>query len=243
MSIKLFKLILKVIPIMVMTLFVACPNRGREDFKPELNIFAVLRNDRSEQKFNIDRTYAMDDTVEYDLQNVYAVVYDDSLCDTLRQYFDYIWWGFDHPVQPAHTYRIMVCAEGLDTLWGETTIPGAFNVIFPQPGDTVLPGDTILIRKSEGGKVYEFQFYQGDTIPYLAGSFPDFLPDSFFRFPASDLGLLEGYQAMSICAYDSNYFNYQYNFGGGEYPRCGVSGGLGAFCGAYENSVNFYFQP
>jgi hypothetical protein len=242
---KPLKLILKIIPIAAtaVLLFVACPNQPSENFQPELNVFGVLRSDYSGlkiQKINIDRTYAMDDTVEYDLQNALAVIFDDSLCDTLLQYFDYIWWGFEHPVLPGQTYRIMVCADGLDTLQGETTVPGAFTFIFPQPGDTVFPDDTILIKKSSGGKVYEIHLFQDDTLSSMFMSFPDFLPDSLFRFPVSELYLGEGDWRLEIAAYDSNFFNYQYS--SEEYPQCGVQGGLGAFCSAYVNSVEFYFQ-
>jgi len=242
MSMRTFKTILKGISIMTVMLFAACPNQGTDNFQAELNVFGVMRNDYAEQQINIDRTYAMDDTSVYDLQDVYAIVYDDSVCDTLWQRSFYIWHGFDRPVQPGRTYRIMVCAEGLDTLWGETTVPGAFNVIFPQPGDTVSGYDTILIRKSEGGKVYEFRLFQNDTLPSMVMSFPDFLPDSMFRFPVSELYLADGNWRLDIAAYDSNYFNYQYQFSE-DYPQCGVRGGLGAFCGAYVNSVTFYYQP
>jgi hypothetical protein len=226
----------------VAVFFTACPKTPAENFQSQLNVFGVIRNDYNEQKINIDRTYAMEETTGYDLQNAFAIIFDDSTCDTLRSYYYYIWWGFVHPVVPGYTYRIMVCADGLDTLCGETTVPGAFNVIFPQVGDTVFADDTILIRKSEGGKVYEFQLDQNDTIPPQVVSFPDFLPDSMFRFPVSELFLVGGDWRLQIAAYDSNYFNYQYQFSD-DYPQCGVRGGLGAFCSAYVNSVTFYYQP
>jgi hypothetical protein len=223
-------------------LFLACPSTPAEDFQPQLNVFGVMRNDYGEQKINIDRTYAMEDTTGFILQNAFAIIFDDSICDTLYQVWAFIWWGFDHPVLPLHTYKIMVSADGLDTLRGETTVPGAFTVVFPQPGDTVFSDDTILIRKSEGGKVYEFRLFQNDTLPSMVMSFPDFLPDSMFRFPVSELYLGDGNWRLDIAAYDSNYFNYQYQFSE-DYPQCGVRGGLGAFCSAYVNSVNFYYQP
>lgn len=224
-------------------LFIACPNTPDHDFQPQLNVFGVMRNDYIEQKINIDRTYAMQDTTGYDLQNTFAIISGDSLCDTLSQSWKFIWIGFDHSVLPLHTYRIMACADGLDTLWGETTVPGAFTFLFPQLGDTVYGDDTILIRKSEGGKVYEFRLFQNDTFPSMVISFPDFLPDTMFRLPASELYFGEGYNRMQIAAYDSNFFNYQYQFRENEYPQCGVNGGLGAFCSAYVNSVSFYYQP
>jgi hypothetical protein len=74
-------------------------------------------------------------------------------------------------------------------------------------------------------------------------SFPDFLPDTLFRLPASEMYLPEGNLQMRVAAYDSNFFNYQYQYGSNEYPQCGVRGGLGAFCSACVNSVSFYFQP
>ena len=232
----------KWIPLPAVLLVMACPNTPAEDFQSRFNVFGVMRNDFYVQDFSIDRTYAMDDTTGYDLQDAFAVIFDDSLCDTLYQYDpSTVLWHSDLSAQPGHTYRIMVCAEGLDTLWGETTVPGAYRVIFPQPGDTVYNDDTILIRKSDGAKVYEVQFLQNEHI-YLAINFPDFLPDSMFRFPVSELTLLTGDQRLAIGAYDSNYFNYQYQFSE-DYPQCGVRGGLGAFCSAYVNSVNFYYQP
>jgi hypothetical protein len=74
-------------------------------------------------------------------------------------------------------------------------------------------------------------------------SFPDFLPDTMFRFSVSGMYFGEGYNRLQIAAFDSNFFNYQYQFRENEYPQCGVNGGLGAFCSAYVNSVSFYYQP
>jgi len=227
----------------IIMFFVACPKTHDADFQSQLNVFGVIRSDLGEQQMIVDRTYAMDDTTGYDLQNVFATMAGDTFCDTLRQSWGIIFMGFNHPVIPLHTYAIMVAADGFDTLWGETTVPGAFTVIFPQPGDTVFYDDTILIRKSPGGKAYEFRLYQNDTILFSYMSFPDFLPDTLFRLPASEMYLPEGNLQMRVAAYDSNFFNYQYQYGSNEYPQCGVRGGLGAFCSACVNSVSFYFQP
>jgi len=230
----------------VAVFFSACPKTSGEDFQSQLNVFGVIRSDAVQQIVRIDRNYAMDDTTNYDLQNAFATIRGDTFCDTLN----YVNWrnfvsDLFLPVEPQHTYNIMVAADGLDTLRGETTVPGAFTIIFPQSGDTVFNDDTILIRKSKGGKVYEFRLDQNDTIPPQVVSFPDFLPDTVFCFLVSDLdsNMGEGNWLLQIAAYDSNFFNYQYQFRDNEYPQCGVSGGLGAFCSAYVNSVTFYYQP
>jgi len=226
----------------IIIFFCACPKTPETNFQSQLNVFGVVRSDQDVQEVAIDRTYAMDDSTDYDLQKAFATMSSDTTCDT---FFNLE--GKDFMViqsaEPLHMYKIMVAADGLDTLWGETTLPGAFTFIFPQSGDTVFNDDTILIKKSWGGKVYEFRLYQNDTIPFMVMSFPDFLPDTLFRFPVSELYLGEGYNRMQIAAYDSNFFNYQYQYGSNEYPQFGVKGGLGAFCSAYVNSVNFYFQP
>jgi hypothetical protein len=232
--------------IFMVMLFIACPKSHDADFQSQLNVFGVMRSDMGEQQLIIDRTYAMEDTTGYDLQNVLATMSGDTLCDTLQLMAVNgmgLFVGFHHPGEPQQTYKIMVCADGLDTLWGETTVPGVFTILFPQPGDTVFYDDTVLIKKSPGGKVYEFGLYQNDTIPSMVMSFPDFFTDSMFRFPVSELYLGEGAWRMQIAAYDSNFFNYQYQYGSNEYPQCGVNGGLGAFCSAYVNSVSFYYQP
>jgi hypothetical protein len=227
----------------IVIFFTACPKTPAENFQSQLNVFSVIRSDAAQQVVRIDRTYAMEDTTDYDLQYAFATITGDTFCDTL----DYVNWrnfvsDLYLPVEPQHTYKIMVAADGLDTLRGETTVPGVFTVIFPQDGDTVFNDDTILIRKSLGGKVYEFRLYQNDTLPSMVASFPDFLSDSLFRFPVSELFLGSGDWRLQIAAYDSNYFNYQYKYDD-EYPQCGVQGGLGAFCSAYVNSVNFFYQP
>lgn len=229
--------------ILAVVFFIACPKTHDADFQSQLNVFGVMRSDLGVQQLIIDRTYVMEDTTGYDLQNVIATMSGDTFCDTLHLKSVNgvgIFTGYFYPVEPQQTYKIMVAADGLDTLRGETTVPGAFTFIFPQSGDTVFPDDTILIKKSLSGKVYEFQLFQNDTIPFSYMSFPDFLPDTLFRFPASELYFGEGYNRMQIAAYDSNFFNYQYS--SNEYPQCGVRGGLGAFCSAYVNSVEFYFQ-
>jgi hypothetical protein len=222
-------------------LFIACPKSRDADIKIQLNVFGVIRSDFNHQQVVIDRTYAMDDTTWWDLENSFVTMTGDTFCDTLHTLgYEKEFTGFYHPVETGQTYKIMVAAEGLDTLWGETTVPGAYTVIFPQPGDTIDNSDTILIRKSPGGKIYEFGLYQNDTMLCSYMSFPDFLTDSLFRFPVSELYLGDGDWRLEIAAYDSNFFNYQYS--SNEYPQCGVRGGLGAFCSAYVNSIEFYFQ-
>lgn len=229
----------------IVMFFIACPKTPDANFQSQLNVFGVIRSDLNEQQVVINRTYPMDDTTYYDLQNVVAIVSSDTFCDTLHlsSAFVGVFIGFYHSVEPLRTYKIMVAADGLDTLWGETTVPGVFTFIFPQPGDTVFSDDTIIIKKSRGGKVYEFRLYQSDTIPSSVMSFPDFLPDTLFRFPATEMYLGEGYWRLRIAAYDSNFFKYQYQIGSNEFPQFGVRGGLGAFCSAYVDSVDFYFQP
>jgi len=225
-------------------LFSACPKTPGEDFQSELNVFGVIRSDRGAQFIIVDRTYAMDDTMGWDLENAFVTMTGDTFCDTFHLWeYEREFRGFYHPLETGQTYNIMVAADGLDTLWGETTMPGAYAFIFPQPGDTVDNSDTIIIRKSPEGKVYEFRLYQNDTIAVMGMSYPDFLTDTLFRLPVEEMNLPEGDLRLEIAVYDSNFFNYQYQYGSNEYPQCGVSGGLGAFCSAYVNSVNFYFQP
>ncbi len=229
--------------------FAACPKDRQADFKPELNVFCVANpyGDLFEEFFVIDRTYAIDEEAVYDLEDALVVVSDSARSDTLH-YIGGDLFGWLHNIQgfPRKSLRLMVVAEGLDTLRGETTVPGIFQVISPVPGDTFGPGDTLVLTKSQGALMYAICW---DYFPSsLCFYFPDYVPDSIVEIPIEwlnhgDYPPQEGPCSFEIAAYDSNYAEYKMHWETNTYPRYGVSGGLGVFGSAYTKTVFFYYRP
>ncbi len=228
--------------------FSACPKDQDVNFKPALNVFCVI-NPRGlvfRKDFVIDRTYAIDEEAVYDLENALVVVRDRERSETLL----YIGGNqFQHPYNlgfdTCQTLRLMVAVEGLDTLWGETTVPGGFQILSPAPGDTFGPEDTLIFTKSHNALMYAINWN------YVYGSynfyFPDYLPDSMYKIPIGwligDYPPAEGFCHFEIAAYDSNYAEYKMHWETNTYPRYGVTGGLGVFGSALTKIVSFYYRP
>lgn len=227
----------------------ACPKDRQVNFKPELNVFCVI-NPHGEWFFGhvvIDRTYAIDEEARYDLEHALVVISDSARSETLSYAFGN---EFNLPWQitcePTQRLRLMVAAEGLDTLWAETTVPGDFQIISPIPQDTFGPEDILIFEKSDGAKMYAicWDYETASSVFY----FPDYLPDSVVELPVSWLmgnnyPPAEGPCQFEIAAYDSNYAEYKMHWETNTYPRYGVTGGLGVFGSAYTKIVSFYYRP
>ncbi len=227
----------------------ACPKDRQVNFKSELNVFCVL-NPRGAEfwgRMVIERTYAIDEEAVYDLEDALVVVSDSVHSETLSYAFDNQFHlpqsiGYD---TTQKNLRLMVAAEGLDTLWGATTIPGDFQVLSPAPQDTFGPEDTLVLTKSRGALMYAFCWGNG----YGSGAlfyFPDYLTDSIIEIPMAWMVEAEdppGEYSFEVAAYDSNYAEYKMHWETNTYPRYGVTGGLGVFGSAYTKRVFFYYRP
>jgi len=241
--------LLSLIAMISAMLSTACPRDRKVDFEPELNVFCTVNPYGAKfwGHIIIDRTYAIDEEVVYDLEDALVVISDSVRSETLIYVYDN---QFCLPQQitcgPTQTLWLMVAAEGLDTLWGETVVPSDFRVLSPAPGDTFGPEDTLVFTKSPGAEMYGicWDYTPGSTAFY----FPDYLPDSVAEFPISwlisdDYPPQEGYCHFEIAAYDSNYAEYKMHWETNTYPRYGVTGGLGVFGSAYTKIVAFYYRP
>jgi hypothetical protein len=232
-----------------MIVMIACVRAPDTEFVPQFNIFCLI-NEYSRYTpgfIVIDRTYSLNERSDYDLQDALVVIRDSVRSETLEYGYGRQFYRPHHiNMDTMQTLKIMVATTGLDTLYGETTVPGNFNIRAPYYSDTVGPGDTLIFTKSRGAMMYGIYLDGPDPYNFYT-LFPDFFPDSVIKLPLSlitqDTTVTTGLCFLEISAFDNNYYNYKFHWESGTYPQYGVKGGFGAFGSAYTKSVVFYYRP
>lgn len=221
-----------------------CERPPAEKYEPQLNLFCVLLSHRSQQEAVVDRTYRMDEVAKYDLKSVRVILSKNSLSDTFAQVSETLgrFVSKNHiPIIPCSTYRILVTAQGFDTLTGMTTVPGDFEIIHPLEGDTISFDDSLVFKKSKGAAGYSVNFLVlADTRWFAVDrALLHSIEDSIIRINLFDFHLPfdSGLCKVKIAALDTNYFSYTHY--GYEEPllAAGISNGVGLFGSAVIESV------
>jgi hypothetical protein len=160
------------------------------------------------------------------------------LFDTVFVSGRYINWNMT--IQPGTIYYLEVSKQGLDTLFGETTVPGDFQ-FFNQPYDTITLEDTIIFSRSDGAIVYYclFEHFGRRDALWLK---PDTL-DSLVKIRVGDhIGdLPEGLCDITITAFDPNYYKYHFEPDDSLW-QAGVRGGLGLCGSAWFEEIILYLD-
>jgi hypothetical protein len=214
-------------------------------FQPMLNIHGVLRSDCGGQRVLLNRTYSMDEPEQFDLGNALIVLTGGGLSDTMLYFSEDYFDGYPYLLAPRTTYQIMAYAEGYDTLYGQTTMPGDFEIIWPVPGSTVGFDDTLVFTASEGAREYQIACIDAynATDYFWWVIWPSAEPESLFKFPLSIFSIQfgMGYYKLMVLACDSNFFDYEYYYKD-DPPQCGVKGGIGLFGSMWVKKVDVYLK-
>ncbi len=228
-----------------------CNDRSAENFENIVNVCGVVRNEASYIELAVDHTYNMDEPEGSYLDSAIVMLFNSDFSDTfLGQWFFYDYRVYGIQVSAGETYNLMVAAEGYDTLYGQTTVPGDYQILSPLPGDTITVDDTIVYTIGHGTKDYQIwcYYYTGEWNEGLVYGFPNFSKDSIMKIPLAVLSeFIEPLDTNIVCTfeiagYDSNYYNYHYFYDSDDPPQCGVKGGIGLFGSAWVRSVDVYLK-
>lgn len=234
----------------VMLTVVFCERATDEIFEHRLNVTGVLRNDAGYFELTVGRTYGMDEPADFDLDSITVLLFDSSYSDTFTA--EHVYWELFRipgvPVAAGATYNLTVSVDGYDTIFGQTTVPGDYQILNPLPGDTITVQDTIVFTVGKGIEDYQILCLIGEHGEGFYYYFPNFSNDSLISFPVTAFSeFIEQFDStllftFRIVGYDSNYYNYHYFYDSDDYPQCGVRGGIGLFGSAWVKSVEVYLK-
>lgn len=224
---------------------ITCGTVEENIYDPEFNVYGIMYNGHSYQRLVVDRTYRMDEPSESYLDDALVILSIDGRSDTLEFLYDIYpfgtYYAWDFSIDPATTYELTVSKEGMDTLYGMTTVPGDFSILNPD-FDTLSLSDTIVFTRSQGAALYictcGYDDYPGHSARFYYIPDPDdtiealVLGDYFYGIPS-------GWYPFSIDACDSNYYEYIWKRTDSTYA-CGVTGGVGLFGSSWTVSKQFY---
>lgn len=232
-------LLLLIAPVLVC---IACDIASISDHETQFNVYTVLKN-RSYNEVYVDRTYDIDEPSEPYVENALVTLSTNTTVDTM--FFDtlfffgrYINWNMT--IQPGTIYYLEVSKQGLDTLFGVTTVPGEFEFI-NQPNDTITLEDTVIFSRSDGAIVYYclFERFGRRDVLWLK---PDTL-DSLVKIRVGDhIGRPpEGFCDITVTAFDRNYYKYTFE-PNDSLMYAGVTGGLGLCGSAWRERITLYLD-
>ena len=209
-------------------------------YDPEFNVYAMLYSWKPLHEIIVDRTYRMDELSQQYVDDAAVILSTTGFRDSLVFYpTTETYVSTPHDLQPGATYELLVAKEGLDTLYGSTTVPGDF-IILNASLDTLILTDSITFLSSTGCAIYEITVLEITTfLTYHTYYAPDphdtiavMLGDIVYTIPSS-------IYEIGITALDSNYYHYYF-----EPPdsihTAGVSGGVGMFGSSWTVSKQFY---
>lgn len=236
------------LPFFYVLLFsIYCWRGPDDDFEPMLNVCGVLRNETNSFKLLVDRTYRIDEQPDFDQSRIAVFLFDSSLADThvasLVSYDDKQYHEIRGlQVNAGATYHLMVYADGYDTVFGRTTVPGDYHILTPSDSDTITVLDTLVFTVGEGVAEYVIECI-GEQLWSQYYVYPDSNDDdSIISLP---LYLFPPYSQtvkFIINGHDSSIFNYFHYYDSDDPPRCGVTGGIGLFGSAWVKSVDVYLK-
>jgi len=235
-----------------------CEKTQSELFKPRLAVHCLLLAwDGGRVYANVNRTYAIDETVDTVFTGADVVLWCGS--DTWRLAYE----GRDRYsgvtsryVVPYDTWRLRVAKPGFDTVYGSTVVPDTFTILYPAEGETVNMSDSMGWTRSRNCRGYDIALsaiYPSDTFYYdvvLPNDTSSQLPDSL-KVHVPQMFFMYGYDPgdfwLPVLALDTNY--YDWVSAGGFGPGAGggdtthLVGGVGVFGSALMQEVTVYHQP
>lgn len=226
---------------MLILLFMACDAVTVNEYETQFNVYLVMYNYLAYTEVFVDRAYAIDEPSEPYVEDALVTLSTSNTVDTL--FFDeingrYVKWYMD--LQPGATYYLEVSKQGLDTLFGTTTVPEEFEFI-NQQNDTITLEDTVIFSRSDGAIVYYCLFLSGGRQDEFWLK-PDTL-DSLVKIRVGDYigNLPEGFCHIGITAFDRNYYNYIFE-PDDSLMQAGVTGGLGLCGSAWREGITLYLD-
>jgi len=221
----------KYIIFLILLASIGCEPTGPK-YEPEPNVVAVLNASLERQKVFLGTSYKLSeipDTSDWcGVSNALVTISYDTIATTFYELVDTpgVYVSESLPVEPGRTYYLEVIYSDNKKVFGETTAPGAFEIITPANGDTAKLEQELKWEESLGAASY-FVYYRAG---YFEGK--DF----------RDLGLITstsfnsfydryGKLTVQLWACDSNYYDY-YKARWGREPiesYVHLTGGLGVF--------------
>ncbi|MGB3479698.1 MAG: hypothetical protein WBB67_11110 [bacterium] len=222
-------------------LFIDCDAVTVNEYETQFNVYLVMYNYLPYTEVFVDRAYAIDEPSEPYVEDALVTLSTSNTVDTLffdEMYGRYVKWYMD--LQPGTTYYLQVSKQGLDTLFGETTVPGEFEFL-NQPYDTITLEDTIIFHRSNGAIVY-YCLFLSDGRQDKFWLKPDTL-DSLVKIRVGDYigNLPEGLCDILITAFDHNYYEYTFE-PDDSLMQAGVRGGLGLCGSAWREGITLYLD-
>lgn len=225
------------------------------EFTPTLLVHGLTAAGGCRPTVSVNRTYGIDESFSADFPGATVRLWtahettsctyigqdkyraDDSLCPT---YFDTVW------LEAAHA--------DYDTVRGSTVVPGDFEIVYPRDGDTVSLLDSMVWRRSRtaAGYYLPFQFYDTLSVNLIApndttgGNLDSLhyrLPRLFFLF-----GYDEGWHSFTLCALDTNYYEWVLaggfgQGGGSSQDSFRLAGGAGVWGSTVARTITLYYKP
>lgn len=238
--------------ILLVLLLWGCEKPPSEEYEPELNIFCLLRTNANEQWVKVSRSYKMDEPSDYDLEDVIVILSGDNFTDTLIPTdTSGIYITQDTlEIKPLHTYHLLVSAKDMDTVKGITSVPGDFEIIYPEEEDTlnIIEEDSVVLKKSKNAKGYHIIIGRKDTLYSYSYEWmvpQDTTQDSLTTYIFLFWGHIRkpGSGFVKVAAVDTHYWSYRHKYDWGEEGirlEEGIEGGLGVFGSAVIESVAVY---
>ncbi len=225
-------------------LIAVCCNSVSDIYEPELNIYCLLWCPTSHYTVLVDRTYEMRESSGDYISDALVILSDPYSVDTLQYMPADSAYHPRYPLNivPEAIYELTVIKEGFNTVTAETKTPGNFNILYPQPFDTLTVSDTIILTKSSGAHYYWGYFIDVNynLIPFWY--VPDTL-DSLIRIPVPFYLHFahSGWYDIEIQACDNNYYLYsQFGTEQDSVLQAGVTGGVGVFASRLAREVHVY---
>jgi hypothetical protein len=239
--------------LIAVAVLVGC-DQNQNEFTPELFVHGLHAAGGCRPTVSVNRTYAIDEPFSVDFPGASVRMWtatettgcthlgedkyraDDSLCPT---YFDTVWLEVAHP--------------DFDTVRGHTVVPGDFEIVWPPDGDTVSLFDSLVWRRSRNAAGYYMSF-QFETLAVnliapndsTGGNLDSLyyrLPRLFFLF-----GYDEGPQTFTLCALDTNYYQWVMaggfgGGGGGGLDTFRLENGVGVWGSMVARQFSIYYKP
>jgi hypothetical protein len=209
---------------------------------PTYNIIANLVSGNDTQYIYFDRVYSPYEEHGWGLEGAKISVYDKSTSYNfnfgIRIDSFYYYYSLFNPKPNDTLYLKVISPDLTDTFYANTYIPSNFQIVYPQPLETIdVPSNKLLIwTKSKGAWIYKINAYISprDTnerqIPYLSN---DTVSDIFSR---TYLFKKSGLYKISIMAINEPLY-YYYNTLMGNIEKA-----QGVFGGVFKNELDVYIN-
>lgn len=237
---KNIKILLYLLSIILLN--AACSEEESQLYEPQLNIYSFLQGGRFYSEVFVDRSYLMDEPSSHYVDDALVLLDGGGPQDTLV-FIDSLYKSYDKFIYPESTYTLTVIHPDYDTVFGTTRIPGNFQIIFPEPGDTFKISDTILITKSTGAPYY-YGYFTNDVYNIPFWHTPD-TSDTVIRIPMpiQIQNLPAGYYVLQLMACDENYFEYsRFDPLQDSLLQSGIEGGIGVFASFNLKTTSIYLS-